>query len=398
MITVAGKNVVVTGTVPGESRVTAQQRLRAAGAYVHDAVNGTTDILVCGAKVGQSKMNAAAKKGITILPWDQIAWDGQGDGEVSEIPTAPTAVVARQIGPMLAEKGDLPVGAEWSYEVKWDGVRCVATVKDGTVAMQSRSGKTDYAAQYPHIAAELATLPDCVLDGELVVLTHAGGSFRDIAQGNGRGSFVVFDCIERNGTDLRGDPLHIRRIAVTSVLEEQPLVFVAQSPWWEDGQALLDYCARNGMEGVVAKQLGSRYLDGARSALWTKVKCRLEQEFIVVGYTSGEGRRADTFGALLLGYIGDDGEMVYAGKVGTGWDDQEHDRLFGILTLNPLIPGVSPLPPFVSKDVAGDTAWVDDALIVQVAFQRWTEDGILWHPSYQGQRSDKKPGEVRRES
>lgn len=418
MIPVTGKNVVVTGVIPGESRTTAEQRLREAGAYVHGSVNATTDVLVTGARVGATKVNAAKAKGITVVPWEQIAWDGaEPFTDPDELVTLPdgtskrfgdcttedvqallaglppvVADVARtrvkQIGPMLALKSDtVPVGPEWSYEIKWDGLRCVAHVQDGAIAMHSRSAKTDYITQFPQIAVELSKLPNCIIDGEIV--THEGG----------KTEYVVFDCIERDGTDLRGLHLIDRRYnlrAVLAVIEDSD--HVARCPVSDNGEGLFNFVREHELEGIVAKKNTSLYLDGARNAVWQKIKVRPAQEFIVVGYTPGEGRRANTFGALLLGYYNADGQLEYAGKVGTGWNDDEHAILQALLDANPHRPGVSPLPPFVPRPIAKDATWIDaDAFVVQCEFQRWTEDGRLWHPSYKGQRFDKDAREVVRE-
>lgn len=411
MTSVAGKNVVVTGIIPGESRITAQARLRDAGAFVADTVTKGTDLLITGAKVGKAKTTKAEALGVAVVPWEQIRWnDGDTVGRVDyerlaeydATRPAPRGLIARQIAPMLCKEGDLPTGPGWTHEIKWDGFRCVATIKGGAVSMASRSSKTDYALEFPHIAAELAALPDCVLDGEIVVLDNGqGGVMADLRGATkGTASFIVFDAIEVGTKDLRSEPLSERRIVVADVLTAGPkLARVTQSPVFPDGPVLLAYCVSHHLEGVVSKQLSSRYEDGGRSGAWVKTKVRPAQEFIVVGYTAGEGRRDSTFGALLLGYYSDDGQLVYAGKVGTGWDDLECDRLHALLLAAPHTPGVSPLPPFVPKDVAGDAVWVDaSSLVVQVEFQRWTKDGVLWHPSYQGQRHDKDPADVRRES
>ena len=142
-MTVADRRVVVTGKIPGESRITAQARLREAGAIVQDAVGKDTDILVTGDAVGMTKINKAKALGVEIVPWAE-AFNGKTNGN-SKAPLPPRAPMptVRQWAPMLCKDAKLPAGGYWSYEIKWDGVRGVATVKDGGVSLQSRSGKTD---------------------------------------------------------------------------------------------------------------------------------------------------------------------------------------------------------------------------------------------------------------
>lgn len=417
MTAVAGKAVVVTGIIPGHSRVTAQAKLREAGAFVQDTVTAKTDVLVTGAKVGKAKTDKAAKLGVAVVPWESIAWDGE-QPEVKLDPANPRhrAAVAslmdelraeparRQIAPMLCADGALPLGPGWTYEIKWDGYRAVARIVGGRVALMSRSGKTDYAEQFPQIAAELATLPDCVLDGEIVVLDgNGGGQFSALAgAAKGVASFIAFDVLEstRAGSndpnDLRALPLETRRNHLAELLDGRGLLLVARSPVFHDGPTLLAYVRENGMEGIVSKRDGSRYEDGGRSGAWVKTKVRLEQEFVVVGYAAGEGRRVSTFGALYLGYYDADGVLVPCGKVGTGFDDAELDRLAA--AMGALRADAPACPVGLSGPDRAAATWVKPELVVQVAFQRWTEDGSLWHPSYQGQRHDKDAADVRRES
>jgi bifunctional non-homologous end joining protein LigD len=394
---VEGKQVVVTGKIPGESRVTAQAKLRARGALVADAVTAQTELLVTGASVGPKKIAKAKERGIAIVPWEELDFiGGTSAGEA-----APVEVLGRvrQIAPMLASKSDeLPTGLDWSFEIKWDGIRCVATVQDGKVAMRSRSDKTDLGERYPHIAAELATLPDCVLDGECVVLDAQGASsFAALVGGNGSASsvrFIAFDLLEREGEDYRPYALTARRRALDSVLGEVGM-HVGASPVSDNGDELYAYAVANGLEGIVSKRNTSTYQEGARGSNWLKHKIRVGQEFVVIGYKPGEGRRAGGVGALLLA-VNDEMGLRYCGKVGTGFNDAELARLTALL--DPLrIPESSPKVHSVHKNDAKDAIWTAPTMVVQVTFQRWTEDGCLWHPVYEGQRTDKDPAAVVRE-
>lgn len=392
-INVTGKNVVVTGVIAGESRVTAENKLRAAGAKVASSVTKTTDLLICGAKVGASKTTKAKDLGAQIVSWDDVSWDGDGDGEAGAPVAAPGKLLPIQVGPMLAKKEEhVPTGDEWLHEIKWDGYRCVATVKDGRVAMQSRSGLSDYVDQFPAIACDLATLPDCTIDGEIVVLDREGGSFAAVSRSSAAGQFIAFDLLALDGDDLRRQPLTTRRAMLEGVVSGHQSVGV--SPAFDDGEQLLAYCVENGLEGVVSKRRTSTYKEGARDGSWLKIKCRLDQEFVVVGYTEGEGQRAATFGALVLAAHDGEGDLVLVGKANVA-EPVEHAALFAALKSLPVgevPPGAS--PEQARKAANEGTTWVAPEIVVQVEFQKWTDDGRLWHPSYKGQRHDKPAAQV----
>jgi bifunctional non-homologous end joining protein LigD len=401
-----GKKVVVTGKIAGESRATASQKLMEAGAIVQTSLSKQTELLITGAKVGKQKVDKALARGIPIIKWEAV-WQ---DEECASCPVASSydedvadAVESlrpvRQIAPMLAKQSKhLPSSAAWWHEVKWDGYRCIATVRDGKVSMQSRSGSSDYTDQYPNVAGALAHLPDCVIDGELVVLNDQGHSSFE-AMGNGSGSLIVFDLLEHGDQDVRHLPLEARR----TLLEQHYVghaitddACVHLSPVFTDGDELLAYVREHGLEGIVSKRRDSAYREGSRSGSWLKTKVRLEQEFVVLGWIPGENGNAGGLGALVLGYHDGD-ELVYAGKVGTGWTWEEGLRLLG--ELGGLTERIQNLPTDVPKKLAREVVmWVKPELVVQVQFQRWTKDGILWHPSYKGQRTDKRAGDVVRES
>jgi bifunctional non-homologous end joining protein LigD len=424
---IAGQKVVVTGAIAGHSRATAEASLREAGAFVQSSVTAETDVLVTGARVGKTKTDKARALGVLVVAWEDL-WESEAlDRALGAVPdqpddfdevaeegrritiresvpvTAPkaTPLSVRQVGPMLAKAGDLPIGDRWRYEVKWDGYRCVATVKDGAVWMASRSAKTEYAEQFPRIATALSGLPDCVLDGELVAFEADGShSFAGIHTGGGA-VFMVFDLIEfmeeggphpgvRPG-DLRVEPWYYRRQMLESFAEHWNSPYLELSPVFEDGEALLEEVAERGLEGVVAKPVTASYHEGSR-ADWVKIKVRSEQEFVVVGWTPGKGSLVGEIGALHLA-VNEDSGLVYVGKVGTGRDLafwQELAKRFTEVDQAPI--DTKAWTPAERREAN----WVQPEVVVQVRFQRWTEDGRLWHPSLQGVREDKAAGEVRR--
>lgn len=292
------------------------------------------------------------------------------------------------VRPMMAKVGELPAGDGWQYEIKWDGFRCVATVKDGVVTMQSRSAKTELSDRFPNVARDLATLPDCVIDGEVVVFDEDGFTFGIPAADGRAGSLVAFDVLEDDGESVRHLPLRERRQILKRLLHDAP-ESLGVSPAFDDGEQLLGWCAERGLEGIVAKRTESRYAEGTRRGEWLKIKLRVEQEFVVCGWTDGKNGRTGRIGGLVLGYW-DDGVLRYAGRTGSR-DDHES------LLRERLVAGDCPLTAGVPGEERG-AHWVEPTEVVQVAFQRWTDDGRLWHPIFQRMRDDKDAADVVRET
>jgi bifunctional non-homologous end joining protein LigD len=307
----------------------------------------------------------------------------------------------RTYWPMLATpEADVPRGAGWTFEVKWDGYRAITTLAGSEATLTSRNGN-DLTARFGNVARELpkaVKTPDCVLDGEVCALDESGrSSFSAMQQGKPDTPIVyyVFDVLELEGEPLVDLPLVERRKRLEQLLDRRNKT-VRLSETFEDGRSLYEAAKRQGLEGVVAKRLDSRYAVGRRTRDWLKVKTHHEQEFIVAGYTKGTGRRASSFGSLVLAYYSG-GDLVYAGNVGTGFNSKEIDKL-----LDALRPLRRPTPPFrevpkMPKVRKSDVIWVEPRLVVEVEFAEWTHDGRLRAPSYKGIREDKPAEEVRRE-
>jgi bifunctional non-homologous end joining protein LigD len=303
--------------------------------------------------------------------------------------------------PMLATLAeDVPRGAGWEFEVKWDGYRAIATVSGSETVLASRRGN-DLTARFEHVAKEIAKAvktPDCVLDGEVCALDDTGrSSFSAMQQGKAGTPLVyyVFDVLEVDGEPLVDLPLVERRKRLESLLDRRNRT-VRLSESFEDGNALYQAATEQQLEGIMAKRLDSKYAVGRRTRDWLKVKTHGEQEFVIAGYTKGTGRRASSFGSLVLGvYRGE--ELVYAGNVGTGFDSREIEKLLD--ALRPLRRDTSPFRevPKMPKVRRSDVMWVEPELVCEVEFAEWTHDGRLRAPSYLGLREDKSAKEVRRE-
>jgi bifunctional non-homologous end joining protein LigD len=299
--------------------------------------------------------------------------------------------------PMLATLSDaLPARGDWLYELKFDGYRALAYVRGGTCELRSRNGN-DLTSRFSAVAKAVAdaVLHDAVVDGEVCALDDRGRpSFSAMQQGSGRLVYYAFDCLEAEGVPVADRPLEERRELLAELL--RPNASVSLSAAFEDGRALYETVERQGLEGVMAKRKGSRYAQGRRGRDWLKVKTHGRQEFVIAGYTRGEGHRSAAFGSLVLAF-NDGGALRYAGNVGTGFDDREIARLLALL--RPLERPESPFaaPPKLPRVRRGDVTWVEPRLVAEVEFSEWTHDGHVRQPSYKGLREDKAPSEVRHE-
>ena len=300
-----------------------------------------------------------------------------------------------------------PDDENWAYEIKWDGIRAIAYCETGRLRLESRTLR-DITATYPElraIAAELGST-DAILDGEIVAFDEDGRPSFERLQGRMNlasesavrrrmgdcpVTYLVFDLIYLDGRTLIDLPYTERRERLEALGLEGP---GWQTPSYHrgDGKSLLDLTRQRGLEGLVAKRLDSRYLPGRRTRAWLKVKNLMGQELVIGGWLPGQGRRAGTLGALLVGYYEDeDGEqhLRYAGRVGTGFTDEELDRLAA--KLDPLRTKKS---PFTGRQPPREAVFVEPELVAEVAFREWTKARTLRAPVYKGLRPDKRPGEV----
>jgi bifunctional non-homologous end joining protein LigD len=308
---------------------------------------------------------------------------------------------SRRFSPMLASPVEsLPSGEGWLFEPKWDGYRALGYLRGGEATLRSRNGN-DLTERFRVIAKELPNAlrsPDAVVDGEVCALDEQGRpSFSAMQQGKPGTPLVyeVFDLLELDGESVVDLPLTERRERLEALLAPSP--FVQVSGVFDDGEALLDAAREQRLEGVMAKRAASRYQEGKRSRDWVKVKTHGRQEFVICGWTKGQGRREGRFGSLVLG-VRRGTELAWVGNCGTGFTERDIDEL--LARLGPLRRETTPFPaePKMPKVRKGDVAWVEPELVCEVEFAEWTHDGHLRAPSFQGLRDDKPARSVRRES
>ncbi len=317
-----------------------------------------------------------------------------------------------RIAPMLARAGELPrEDGGWAYEVKWDGVRALAYSQPGELRLESRNLK-DITDSYPELFALNAALGShsAVLDGEIVALDGDGRpSFEALAQRMHVGSraqarklaqgtpvtYVIFDVLWLDGHSLMREPYERRRarlaeLGLNGASWQTPEHVVGE------GKALLAATAEQQLEGVVAKRLESIYQPGARTRDWVKVKTVARQELVVGGWMPGKGKRRDSVGALLLGVYegdGDQAQLRFVGRVGSGFSDEELQRLSRLL--EPLARTTS---PFTSgAKLPREALFCEPRLVAEVEFASWTAGGSLRAPTYKGLREDKPPEQIVRE-
>jgi len=317
----------------------------------------------------------------------------------------------RSIDPMRAVTGELPLDNEqWAYEVKWDGMRVISFCTHGDLLLRSANG-LDATVRFPELAGLAHALRDhrVILDGEVVALAPDGRPDFGLLQPRMHVSspavaaeravtqpvaYVLFDLLWLDGLDVTPVPYEDRIRLLGDLVEDGPAWRVTESHRGS-GAELLEAVAAQGMEGLIAKRRGSRYEPGRRSGSWRKVKIRRRQEFVVGGWLAGEGNRASTLGALLVGYHDDAGALRYAGRVGTGFNDAELRALAEVLSASAVESDPFDTPP--PRAVELHAHWVEPRLVVEVAFGEWTADAMLRHPSYLGRRADKDPARVVRE-
>jgi bifunctional non-homologous end joining protein LigD len=296
----------------------------------------------------------------------------------------------------------------WAFEMKWDGMRALVTVRDGAVRATTRQGN-DATGRFPELGALGAALGarSAVLDGEIVALDDRGRpSFERLQPRMQAGSeravhrlaevvpvvVMLFDVLWLDGAATTTLPYTARR----HLIEELHLAGPAwQTPPWSagGGPAALAGARELDFEGIVMKRLDSTYLVGRRSDLWRKLKVETRQEFVVGGWLPGKAGLSGRLGSLLVGYHDPGGGLRYAGRVGSGITVATRDLLETMLAAR-----ARRTSPFVDTPRLADPHWAEPDLVVEVAFHEWTRAAILRAPRFKGLRTDKAARDVTRET
>jgi bifunctional non-homologous end joining protein LigD len=292
----------------------------------------------------------------------------------------------------------LPVGDQWAYEFKWDGVRALLDISEGGVRLVSRNGN-DVTGGYPELVALAESEDDALLDGEIVVFVDGRPSFqrlqsrmhvrskREVARlaAESPVAFVAFDLLRRYGVDLTGRPWRERRASLERWLGGA--AGWTLSPSFDDGPATEQVARAHGLEGVVAKRVDGPYRPGARSDDWRKLRFSRGGEFVVIGWEAPNERPDDLSSLVVAQWTGEAFEL--AGKVGSGLSASI------VRSLRPLLQARrTSAVPGVPRSAGRVLHWVEPTAVVDVEFSAWTEDHKLRHPVFRGIRTDKTPEEA----
>ena len=309
----------------------------------------------------------------------------------SSLPTKPSVELATLVD-------EAPTGDLWVNEIKFDGYRMLCRLARGKAAFISRNGN-DWTKKFPDLAKAAGELEvaDALLDGEVVAFTSDGTTSFQALQNifqSGRTNelvYYVFDILHLNGHDLTPLPLELRKTILKQAMAGSPAAIRYSDYIQGSGKAVIEKACQLHLEGIICKRRDSGYRPG-RGLDWLKVKCSKREEFVIGGFTKPGGNRSH-FGALLLGYHGRNKKFVYAGRVGTGFNDTSLRTLHQ--KLGRLIQTRSPFSDLTgTTGEARDVSWVKPSLVAEIQFSNWTDDGLLRHPSFQGLREDKPAAKV----
>lgn len=317
---------------------------------------------------------------------------------------APEQKYYTEVEPMLATLVDKPFDSdEWIYEVKWDGYRAVSFLNKGKIEIKSRNNKSFNEKFYP-IYDELKTFKmDAILDGEVVVVGAEGkanfGALQNWrSEADGELVYYVFDVLWYQGQDLKDLPLMERKAILSQILPTSKTIIISQD-FETSGIEFLEAARKMDLEGIMAKRKDSLYHTKARTKDWLKIKANKRQEVVIAGYTLNDDS-SKLFSSLLVG-VYDGKELIYTGKVGTGFNEQDQRDIMALF--KPLItkkvpfaaePDVNKPSRFRPNPPHATVTWLKPELLCEVTFTEITSDGVMRHPSFQGLRSDKNAKKV----
>jgi len=370
------------------------------------ALNKRKDVRTASEK---NKKDAAKKKSSKVKPGKKkkaINKEEQGEVKIF-LDHAPKGKFNSAIRPMLATLVDKPFDSEgWLYEVKWDGYRAVALMNKGSVELKSRNDKSFKEKFYPVTAAISQWNINAIVDGEVVVVGENGisnfGALQNWrSEADGEIYYYVFDILWLEGKDLTGLPLTERKAILKSIVPDEGIIRISDA-FDASGTEFFEAAKKIGLEGIIAKKAESLYHTGDRTNDWLKIKANKRQEMVIGGYTKNDDS-SKQFSSLLVGVF-ENGELVYTGKVGTGFNTKTQKEM--LRKFKPLVIKKSPFTeaPDVNKpsrfrpDPPNATAtWLKPELVCEVNFTEMTSDGVMRHPSFEGMRIDKKAKDVVRE-
>ncbi|MEH6789721.1 DNA ligase D [Parasphingorhabdus sp.] len=376
-----------------------------------DHAGGSDDLVVralTSVKTGRTMAQIAADDESASLPLDEtgqlsqaiLAQEDRKEPKTSKAtrrkkPRSFSAPRFRK--PQLATLvGDVPTGNDWLHEIKYDGYRCLLAVAGSDARIYTRSGK-DWSERFPEIleAAGRLDLSSALIDGEIVKLDGSGNpNFSELQTAlkhdTGGVTLFAFDLLESDGEDLAALTTIERKDRLASLVAGGGSTIRMADHIFGAGEKLYEAMCKAGQEGIISKRADSPYR-GRRTRNWLKIKCTRRQEFVIIGWRSSD-KAGRPFASLLLGQ-NEGGQLVYKGRVGTGFGDEMLEELAG--KMDRLARKTAPAD--VPKAESRDANWVTPTLVAEIAFSEFTGEGRVRHGSFVGLRSDKPASEVRPE-
>ncbi len=312
----------------------------------------------------------------------------------------------RPFEPMMAKTGKPFDSDSHLFEIKWDGLRALLFLQRGKLELQNRN-RRNVTSEYPEIQgiARDIRARSAILDGEVVVLNEKGipdfgrmqtrfghndASAIELAKQVNPTTYVAFDLLHIDGKDLIKDRLENRKASLRKILSEGPHLLYGEHVE-RAGSRFYQEALKVGFEGVIAKEKNSQYLPGIRSSSWIKIKGTDTIDAIVVGYSSGEGARASTFGSLIMAMYDDHGKLVHVGNVGGGFDNKTlaelKSRLDKLATKRAILEEPT--------DAPSPIVWVKPRIVCEILYASWTHEKKLRFPRFQRLRPDKRPDDCR---
>lgn len=310
----------------------------------------------------------------------------------------PESSFPEAISPQLATLVDRPPESNrWVHEIKFDGYRMLAFKQGESVHIKSRNHH-DWTIYFPTIVTELRALPvqNAIFDGEIILQDKLGRSNFQLLQNaiknnvNASFQYYIFDCIYAEKYNLKLLTLLQRKMILKHLLGVGASVLHYSDHTIGNGEAMYSHACDLGLEGIVSKDINSHYVE-RRSKSWLKIKCVQRQEFVIGGYSDPKGGRKH-FGSLYLGFFNDASDLIYCGKVGTGFTTASLKEIYSELQKNH-----TSINPFDSNMIDSHAHWVKPTLVAEIKFSEWTKAGRLRHSSFQGLRLDKKATLVKKE-
>ena len=284
-------------------------------------------------------------------------------------------IVKNPARPMLASFYEQPFNhASWLFEIKYDGLRAITYVKDNEVMMLSRYNKV-LNTRFEELLEDLSDLPNCIIDGEICVLDKTNKSNFQMLQnykhtGKGKLVYYVYDILYLNHENLMPKPLYKRKQILKTTLKETDKIIYSKFVVG-NGVKLFEKAQADGLEGIVGKDMNSKYKPASRTKSWLKVKVKVIKNAIICGYTKPKGKKK-FYGTLVMGMYDKNNEMVFVGQIGGTQSERESAYIFNkINKIN------TDKMPFKSDPKIKNVTWIKPSIVCKVKFAEWTNSGIM---------------------